>query len=88
MARYLLQLCVEDVTQHSYLTTKNIGAIDLRKNPTYVILDLGCTKTMVSRYAVNKVMRAASTHGLEYELIPLHPNNSFANSETTSVHQA
>ena len=64
-----LQLFVEDVTQESYLTTKSSGAIDLSQNPTYVILALGCPKSMGSRYAVNKFMRVASAHGLEYELI-------------------
>ena len=68
------------------LRTKNFGVIDLSQNPTYVILDLGCTKSMGSRYVVNKFMRAAPSHGLEYELIP--STSIFANSETTFVHQA
>ena len=43
---------------------------------------------MGSRYAVNKFMKAAHNHGLDYELVPSTSNFSFANSETTSVHQA
>jgi hypothetical protein len=82
-----LQLLVEDVAQHSFLTTKNIGVIDRRQNPTYVILDLGCTKSMGSRYAVNKFMRVAAAHGLEYELMHSTSKLSVANSETTSVHE-
>ena len=83
-----IQLFAEDVTQHPFLSTKSVGAIGLDQNPTYVILDWGCTKSMGSRYAVNKFMRAAATHGLNYELIPSTSKISFANSETTSVHQA
>ena len=40
----LLQLFVEDVAQHCFLCTKGVGTIDLAQNPTYAILDLGCTK--------------------------------------------
>ena len=55
---------------------------------TYVILDLGCTKSMGSRYAVNKNLKSAHVRGLDYELIPSTSRFSLANSETTSVHQA
>ena len=44
-----LQPLVEDVTGHSFLSTKAVGDIDLAVNPTYAILDLGCTKSMGSR---------------------------------------
>ena len=43
---------------------------------------------MGSRYAVNKFMRAAHIHGLDYEIGPSTSKFSFANSETTTVHQA
>ena len=82
------QLFVADVTGHSCLRTKTGCVIDLAQNPTYVILDLGCTKSMGSRYAVKKFMTAAHVHGLDYEIIPSTSRFSFANSETTSVHQA
>ena len=62
--------------------------VDLAQNPTYVILDLRCTKSMGSRYAVNKFMKADHVYGLEYELIPSTSRFACANSETTSVHQA
>ena len=83
-----IQLFAEDVTQHYVLSTKSTGAFDLSQRPTYARLGLECTKSMGSRYAVNKFMRAAATHGLNYELIPSTSKISFANSETTSVHQA
>ena len=79
---------MEDVTGHSFLSTKTENVIDLSQKPTYVILDIGCTKCMGSRYAVNKFMRAAHVHGLDYEIVPSSSKFSFANSETTIVHQA
>ena len=82
------QLFLEDVNGHAFLSTKTGCVINLAQNPTYVILDLGCTKSMGSRYAVNKFIKAAHLHGLDYEIIPSMSRFSFANSETTSVHQA
>ena len=41
-----------------------------------------------SRYAVNKFRKAAHVHGLDYEIVPSSSKFSFANSETTTVHQA
>ena len=61
-----LQLFVEDVAGHSFLNTKAVGVIDLAVHPKYAILDLGCTKSMGSHYAVNKFMKAARNHGFDY----------------------
>ena len=79
---------MEDVTGHSYLSTNTGNDIDLAQNPTYVILDLGCTKYVGSIYAVTKLMKAAHVHGLDCEIVPSSSKSSFANSETTTVHQA
>ena len=43
---------------------------------------------MGSRYAVNEFMQGALAHGLDYERIPFTSKLHFANSETTSAHQA
>ena len=43
---------------------------------------------MGSRYAVNKFLKAAHIHSLDYELVPYTSNFVFANLETTSVHHA
>jgi len=40
------------------------------------------------KYAVNKFMRAAHINGLDYDLVPSTSKFYFANSETTTVHQA
>ena len=61
----LRQFFVEYVIGHSFLSTKTENVIDLAQHPTYVILDIGCTKSMGSRYAVNKFMNAAHVHGLD-----------------------
>ena len=62
--------------------------IDLAKNPTYAILDLGRTKSMGARHAVNKFMQAVLACGLECELTPPISKFSSATSATDSVHQA
>ena len=77
------QLFVDDATGHSMLITKTGSVIDLAQNPTYVILDLGCAKSMDSRYAVTMCIKADHVRGLDYELIPLTSNSSCAKSETT-----
>ena len=69
-------------------TSKTGSVVYLAQNPTYVILYLGCTKSMGSRYAVNRFMKAAHIHGFDYELIPSTSIVSFDKSETTPVHQA
>ena len=77
MANMLIfpQFIVEDVTGHSFLSTNTENVIDLAQHPTYVILDLGCTKSMGSRYA-------------DYAIVHSSSKFSFAKSETTTVHQA
>ena len=79
---------MEDVIGHSFLSTKIGSVIDLAQNPTYVILDLGCTKPVGSRYTVNRFIKATHVHGLDYELIPWTSIVSFATPQTTTVHQA
>ena len=36
--------------------------IDLRRNPTYVILDSGCARAMGSKYAIDRLVRACQNH--------------------------
>ena len=61
------------------------NTIDVRKNPLYVILDLGCTKSMGSRPAVNAFRSACADYGICTEILPTHSYSSFANSNTTRV---
>ena len=39
---------------------QDIKLVDLRRNPTYVVLDLGCTRAMGSRRAVEAFAAEAS----------------------------
>ena len=59
--------------------------IDLKKNPTYVILDIGCTRSMGSRHAVEKFAALAEKKGLQLEFLPSSACFSFANSQSTRV---
>ena len=38
--------------------------IDLERNPTYVILDLGCTRSMGSMHSVKAFIEAGKKHGI------------------------
>jgi hypothetical protein len=75
--------CQQDAT---YLTKAKLhepatwDTVSLADHPTSVILDLGCTRAMGSRQAIEKFMRAAAKHHLKCEILPSH-----ANSETTQV---
>jgi len=59
--------------------------VSLADNPTSVILDLGCTRAMGSRQAIERFMKAAAKHHLGCEILPSQVTFSFANSETTQV---
>ena len=59
--------------------------IDMRNNPLYVILDIGCTKAMGSRHAVNAFCSACADTHITYEFLPTKSYFSFANSNQTVV---
>ena len=65
--------------------------VDLRNNPSFVILDSGCTKAMGSRYAVNRLIRACKDspeyRSIDFSFEPCHSTFSFANSETSVVRE-
>ena len=56
--------------------------VDIRKNPTYVILDLGCTRSMGSLRAVNAFCDVAWKYGIEIEWKECWTHMSFANSKS------
>ena len=60
-------------------------AVDVTLNPLYVILDVGCTRAMGSRTAINRFMAACQGTHLSCELLPSVGKFSFANSQTTEV---
>jgi hypothetical protein len=58
--------------------------------PNLAVLDLGCTRAMVSRVAATYFMEyvdADHTCGITYELLPTESRFNFANSETTCCHE-
>ena len=56
--------------------------VDLKQNPTYVIMDLGCTRSMGSRKAVEAFVKAAWKYGITCEWRRCWTKMSFANSKT------
>ena len=56
--------------------------IDLNENPTYVIMDLGCTRSMGSRRAVEAFEWEAWNHGITCEWKRCWTHMSFANSRS------
>ena len=69
-----LQLFVEDVTGHSLLRGRVVGVIDLAANPTYVILYLGCTKSMGSCFCSEQIHESSSKSRCGLNLYHLLPN--------------
>ena len=59
--------------------------IDLRNNPTYVVLDLGCTRSMGSRKAIDAFAEAAPAYGISLVFHPCKTTFVFADSETSEV---
>jgi hypothetical protein len=70
---------------HSYLTCWD--RLDLKTNPTFAVLDLGCTKAMASRYAINLFVKEAGKYGITWEYLPSSSRFSFANSAEDVVSQ-
>ncbi len=61
--------------------------IDISQNPTYVIIDLGCTKAMGSRPAIMRFVKAARAAGMHIEFLPSTSNFSFANSQRSQCRE-
>ena len=56
--------------------------VDVSQNPTYVILDLGCTRSMVSKAAVLAFAEAGRKIGTRCSWRECWTRMSFANSQT------
>ena len=59
--------------------------VDLRRNPTYVVPDLGCTRSMASRRAINAFARESPKHGIKITYRPCRTTFVFADSEKGTV---
>ena len=74
--------------EYSALIMKSMqNTIDVRKNPTYVVMDLGCTKSMGSRPAIMEFMKVGRKNGLTFEFKPCHTLYAFANSQQSYCHE-
>jgi len=75
----------ESNVQHTLLT----GYVDMSSNPTYVILDSGCTRAMGSRFAIDRLVKACTNHRYSHliKFTKEASNNkfSFANGESSHV---
>ena len=61
--------------------------IDLMRpeNARYVIMDLGCTRPIASRFYIERFKKIAPQYGIWFEEIPSYAKFSFANSQTATV---
>ena len=65
----------------SWLSWKDF--INLEDNPTYVVLDLGCTRSMGSMNSVKAFIDAGKKHGITAKWRRVKTLMSFANSQST-----
>ena len=75
-------------TNHSLLATKLMApVINLQHNPTYAILDNGCTRSMGSWHAIQRFTQAIEPMKdiISYQYIPAETKFTFANRETARV---
>ena len=78
----LFSLQSQEMQPRSTFLNDQIPMIDLRRNPTYVIMGLGCTRSMGSRRAVEAFVKAAAKFGITCEWKRCWTKMSFANSKT------
>lgn len=86
-----------DITDTALLNNYDMNAeqcllceyIDLKANPTFVILDSGCTRSMGSRFAVDRLVQACRRHPksshIAFTTEPCRSHFSFANGEQSHV---
>ena len=75
-------------TNHGLLATKLMApVINPQHNPTYAILDNGCTRSMGSWHAIQRFTQAIEPMKdiISYEYIPAETKFTFANGETARV---
>ena len=86
----LRRTCTDKTVRHfswSAFNQASLPIIKIKQNPTFVILDIGCTKPMGSRPAVMAFVAASKRYGIECQFLPTHSEFSFANSESSSVYE-
>ena len=77
---------VQATNPEQALTTDHQSSrVDLNKNPTYVVLDLGCTRSMGSRKAVEAFAQESKAYGITMEYRPCDTTFVFADSQMGKV---
>ena len=66
---------------------KTAEGINLMQNPLYVILDIGCTRSMGSRHAIEAFRRHCGPSGLTTEILPSSSYFTFAGGGGTKVYE-
>ena len=69
------------MSKHCRDQVLSVGAIHIAENPTYVILDLGCTRAMESRAGVKTFCAVAEKKGIYFGIAPSNAVFGFANSQ-------
>jgi hypothetical protein len=62
----------------------NVPMIDVRNNPTYAFLDLGCTNFLGSRQAVERFIKAVQGTGITTEILKSDSAFKFASSQSST----
>ena len=73
---------------HKWQSMYNQCLVDINVNPTYVVLDLGCTRSRGSRKAVSAFAKKAPRVGIWIEYIPCDTTFIFTDSKTGEVKES
>ena len=66
---------------------KSVEGINLAANPLYVILDIGCTRSMGSRHAVEAFRRHCKEFNIATEILPSSSYFTFAGGGGTKIYE-
>ena len=62
------------------------NAVRMNQNPSYVIIDIGCTKSMGSKPAILAFIKATSEYGFKFKWRRTHTVMTFADSKTVTLY--
>ena len=70
---------VPTMSYEQYLEVEDL--VDIRETPTYAIADLGCTRSMGSVFAIERMQEVMEPLGVTFEWRRCYTKMTFANSE-------
>ena len=80
----VMQGCFLSTIESSFKAEYGKDLVNLVESPTYVILDLGCTRAMGSRAAMTRLLAVALEYGITHETLVSDSKFNFANSQTAT----